>query len=142
MEISDVRRRLRGAIEEAKRRSVDRRGLADEAARVWEERLSTAVVPAFQAMQLALNGEGFRFAVSTPGKTARLSPERSPAEFIELALDIERDLPAVLVRSTRGRGRRMLSAERIVAEGPDIPEITQQAIVEILVEELVPFLER
>ena len=71
-----------------------------------------------------------------------MSLERSPAEFIEMALDTERDLPAVLVRSTRGRGRRIMSAERIVAEGPDIPDISQNAVVEILIEELVPFVER
>jgi len=142
MEVSDVRRRLRGAIEEAKRRAADRRALADEAARVWEERLSDAVVPAFHSVHTALSGEGFRFSVSTPGGTARLSPERSPADFIEMALDTERDQPAVLVRSTRGRGRRILSAERIVAEGPEIREISHDAVVEVLIGELVPFIER
>jgi len=142
MEVSEVRRRLRGAIEEAKRRAADRRALADEAARVWEERLTDAVEPAFQAVLSALSGEGFRFSVSTPAGTARLSLERSPAEFIEMGLDTERDLPAVLVRSTRGRGRRIISAERIVAEGPDIPDISQNAVVEILIGELIPFVER
>jgi hypothetical protein len=142
MEVSEVRRRIRGAIEEAKHRAADRRALADEAARVWEERLAEAVEPAFQAVQSALSGEGFRFSVSTPAGTARLALERSPAEYIEMALDTERDIPAVLVRSTRGRGRRIISAERIVAESPDIPDISQKAVVEILVEELIPFVER
>ena len=56
METSDVRRRLRGAIEQAKRRAADRRAVADEASRVWAERLPEAVVPAFQGLLNASNG--------------------------------------------------------------------------------------
>src|SRR5262252_5820919 len=99
MEPSDVRRRLRSAIEQAKRRAADRRGVADEASRVWAERLPGAVVPGFQAVLNALGGEGYKFSLSTPGETARLSPERSSAEFVEIALDTNRELPAVVVRS-------------------------------------------
>jgi hypothetical protein len=142
MEISDVRRRLRGAIDKAKRRVADHRAVADEASRVWAEKLTESIVPAFQAVQSALSGENYRFTVSTPGQTARLSPEKSPAEFVEMALDTERELPAVLIRSTRGRGSRTVSSERIVAEAPAIPEITQSAVVDVLIEELEPFIER
>jgi hypothetical protein len=142
MEVSDVRRRLRGAIEQAKRRAADRRGVVDEASRVWAERLPDAVVPACHAVHNALTGEGFRFSVSTPGETARLSPERSSAEFVEIALDTNREPPAVVVRSTRGRGNRTIASERIVAEGPEIAALTQDAIVGVLIEEIVPFIER
>ncbi|HEX6464718.1 MAG TPA: hypothetical protein VFZ98_09705 [Vicinamibacterales bacterium] len=142
MEPSDVRRRLRGAIEQAKRRAADRRAVADEATRVWAQRLPAAVVPAFQALQNVLNGEGHRFSVATPGETARLSLERSAEECVEMALDTDRELPAVVVRATRGRGRRMISSERIVAEGPEIAELGQDAVIGVLIEEIVPFIER
>jgi hypothetical protein len=142
METSDVRRRLRGAIEEAKRRAADRRAVSDEASRVWAERLPDAVVPAFHAVLNALNGDGHRFTVSTPGETARLSPERAAAEFVEIALDTNRELPAVVVRSTRGRGSRTLESERVVAEGPEIASLTQDTVVGVLIEEIVPFIER
>jgi hypothetical protein len=142
MEPSDVRRRLRGAIEQAKRRAADRRGVADEASRVWRERLPDVVVPAFQAVLNALSGDGFKFSLSTPGETARLSPERSPAEFAEIALDTNRELPAVMVRSTRGRGSRTIESERVVAEGPEIAELTDDAIVGILIDEIVLLIER
>jgi len=142
METSDVRRRLRGAIEQAKRRAADRRGVADEASRVWRERLPDVIVPAFQAVLNALSGDGFKFSLSTPGETARLSPERSSAEFVEIALDTNRELPAVVVRSTRGRGSRTIESERVVAEGPEIAELTQDAVIAILIEEIVPFIER
>lgn len=142
METSDVRRRLRSAIDQAKRRAADRRGVADEASRVWAEQLPGAVVPAFQAVLNVLSGEGFKFSLSTPGETARLSPDRSSAEFVELALDTNRELPAVIVRSTRGRGNRTIESERVVAEGPEIAELTQDVVVGVLIEEIVPFIER
>jgi len=142
VETSDVRRRLRGAIEQAKRRAADRRAVADEASRVWAERLPDAVVPAFQAVLNALSGDGFKFSLSTPGGTARLSPERSSAEFVEVALDTNRELPGVIVRSTRGRGSRTIESERVVAEGPEIAELTQDAVIGVLIEEVVPFIER
>jgi hypothetical protein len=142
MEVSDVRRRLRIAIDQAKRRAADRRAVADEASRFWGERLPEAVVPAFQAVQNALTGEGFKFSLSTPGETARLSPERSSAEFVELALDTTRELPAVIVRSTRGRGSRTIESERVVAEGPEIAQLTQDAVIGVVIGEIVPFIER
>ena len=142
METSDVRRRLRGAIEQAKRRAADRRAVADEASRVWAERLPEAVVPAFHAVLNVLSGDGFKFSLSTPGQTARLSPERSSAEFVEVALDTDRDLPAVIVKSTRGRGSRTIESERVVAEGPEIAELTEDAVIGVVIEEIVPFIER
>ncbi|HYT65895.1 MAG TPA: hypothetical protein VEL51_05730 [Vicinamibacterales bacterium] len=142
MEVSDVRRRLRGAIEDAKRRAADRRARADEASRAWQEVLPTIAVPAFHAMASALTGEGHRFKVLTPGDAVRLSPERSAEEFIELVLDTARDMPALMVHSTRGRGRRIISVERSVREGAAIAQLTQEDVVGILLEELVPFIER
>ena len=78
----------------------------------------------------------------TPGGAARLALERSPEEFIELALDTERDQPAVMLRSTRGRGRRMVSSERVAREGSTIATLTQEDVVGLLLDELVPFIER
>jgi len=142
MEISDVRRRLRGAIDQAKRRAADHRAVAAEASRVWSQCLPETIVPAFQAVHNALSGDGLKFSLSTPGETARLSPERSSAEFVEMSLDTNRDLPAVLLRSTRGRGSRTIESERVVAEGPEIAELTQEVVVDAVIEGIVPLIER
>ena len=142
MEPSDVRRRLRAAIDEAKRHSTERRARVEAASRAWADVLPATVVPAFHALSQALAAEGHRFKVLTPGESARLSVERSAEEFIELALDTGRDVPAVMLRSTRGRGRRMISSERVAAEGGAIAPLTQEAVVGFLLEELIPFLER
>jgi len=142
MEVSDVRRRLRAAIDEAKRHSAERRARVDAASRAWEETLPVIVVPAFHALSQALAAEGHRFHVLTPGESARLSVERSAEEFVELALDTARETPAVMLRSTRGRGRRMVSSERVVVAGEAIAQLTQEAVVGLLLEELIPFIER
>ncbi|HYT76539.1 MAG TPA: hypothetical protein VEL79_17410 [Vicinamibacterales bacterium] len=142
MEVSDVRRRLRGAIEEARRHAADRRTRTDEATRAWRQLLPDVIVPAFQVTQSALTGEGHRFTVSTPGETARLTPERSAHDFVEMALDTARDVPAVMIRSTRGRGRHTVSAERIVREGGAIAALTEEDAVGALLEELIPLIER
>ena len=142
MEVSEVRRRLRAAIDEAKRRSTERRTQRDAAARAWGELLPQTAVPAFQAVASALTGEGHRFKVHTPGEAVRLSPDRPGEEFIELSLDTSGDEPAVMLRSAHGRGRRMVSAERSLATGAAISGLTQEQIVDALLQELIPFIER
>jgi|KBSMisStandDraft_5_1062788.scaffolds.fasta_scaffold2466274_1 hypothetical protein len=142
MEVSDLRRRLRSAIDDAKKRSVERRTRVDDARRAWERLLPEVAVPTFHTMAGALTAEGHRFKVFTPGEAVRLSLERSAEEFVELSLDTDRDEPALLLRSTRGRGRRIVSTERIVGEGAQIAGVTQEDLVAAILEELIPFIER
>jgi hypothetical protein len=142
MEVSDVRRRLRAAMEGAKVRAAERRTRTAEASRAYDEILETVAVPAFLSVVNALVGEGYRFKVTTPGRAVRLSPERSAADFVELALDSERDSPAIVLLSSRGRGRRAVTAEQILREGPQIAELTEEDIVAALLDELLPFIER
>ena len=142
MEVSDLRRRLRSAIDDAKKRSVERRTRVDDARRAWERLLPEMAVPTFHTMAGALTAEGHRFKVFTPGEAVRLSLERSAEEFVELSLDTDRDEPALLLRSTRGRGRRIVSTERIVSEGAQIAGVTQEDLVAAMLEELIPFIER
>ena len=142
MEVSDVRRRLRGAVDDAKRRAAERRARVDEASRSYEQFLTGIAVPAFHTMIQALTGEGYRFKVQTPGQAVRLVPDRSTGDYIEVALDSDRDSPVVVARSTRGRGSRTLSTERIVNEHTAIADLTEDDVVTVLLEELLPFIER
>lgn len=142
MEVSDVRRRIRAAIETARARAAERRTRTDEAARAYEQFLSAVAVPAFHSVAAALTGEGHRFNVITPAGSVRMSPERSAAAFIELALDTERDRPAVVLRSARGRGRRMIEAERTLREDLPIGELAEEDVIAALIDETIPFVER
>ena len=142
MEVSEVRRRLRGALDEARKRGAERRVRKDEAVRAWERLLPDVAVPAFHLIGSALTGEGQRFKVLTPGEAVRLVPERGGEEFVELALDSERDEPAVMLRSVRGRGRRIDSQERALREGNAIGDLSDADVIDAVLEELVPFIER
>src|SRR5215213_1383572 len=142
MEVSDVRRRIRAAIEAARARAAERRSRTDEASRAYDVFLDNVAVPAFHTVTSALTGEGHRFKVITPGRAVRMSSERSPEDFIELALDTERDAPAVVIVTSRGRGRRMVSTERLVREDLPIAELAEEDVVAALLEELLPFIER
>ena len=142
MEVSDVRRRIRSAIETARARGAERRARTDDAARAYEQFLPAIAVPAFHGVAAALTGEGHRFNVITPAGTVRMSPERSAEDFIELALDTERDRPAVVLRTARGRGRRMVSTERPLREDLPIGELAEEDVVTAVIEEAIPFIER
>ena len=142
MELSDVRRRLRGAMDEAKKRAAERRARGDEASRSFDTFLPEVAVPAFHALAQALTGEGFRFKVLTPGRAVRLSSEFSPDDYLELARDTARDTPGLVLTTSHGRGRRNVSAERAVFEGRPIADLTQDDVLGLLLHDIVPFVER
>ena len=142
MEVSDVRRRLRGAIENARHAAAGRRVRSDGAARAYEELLAQRAVPLFHQVASALVAEGHMFKVFTPAGSVRLASERTPDEFIELTLDGSSDPPQVVGRSSRGRGRRLMTSERPVREGAPVAELTEDDLLSFLLEELVPLLER
>ena len=110
MEIADVRRRVRGAIENARKESVERRERSDGAAKAYTLFLERQAVPTFRLVAVALTGEGLRFNVSTPAESVRLSSEGNAEDYLELALDSSQDPPAVMGRTSRGRGRRAFTS--------------------------------
>lgn len=142
MEIPEVRRRVRSAIEQARRDQTSRRERSDAAARDYEALLTERAVPAFHKIALALTAEGHRYKVSTPAGSVRLSAEGVPTDFIEVVLDGDEDPPVVLGRTSRGRGRHTIAQERPVRQGAAPSDLTEDDIVEYLLNEVIPFIER
>jgi hypothetical protein len=142
MEVSEVRRRLRAAIEDARRGTAERRVRTDAAARAYEEFLARRAVPVFHQFATALTGEGHPFKVFTPAASVRLASERSQEDFIELALDDASNPPGVVGRISRGRGRRMISSERPVREGVAIADLTEEDVLAFLLQEIAALVER
>jgi len=142
VEISEVRRRLLAAIDKARRAAEDRRVRTDIAARDYQAFLDQRATPVFHQLAAALKAEGYSFKVFTPASSTRLASDRSPEEFIELSLDDTSDPPAVLGRTTRGRGRRMTSAERAIRDGVPIADLTDEDVLAFLLEEITALLER
>ncbi|HEX6973544.1 MAG TPA: hypothetical protein VF147_04045, partial [Vicinamibacterales bacterium] len=139
-EVSDIRRRVRTAIDAARLRASERRARATEAKREYETFLEQRAIPAFHQFAAALVGEGFLYKVFTPAGTVRLAAERSPDEFLELGLDDTADPPQVVLRTSRGRGRRIIEDVKELT-GP-AQSLTDEDVIAILLKEIVPFLER
>lgn len=142
MDIPEVRRRLRAAIEEARRQAEGRRTRNDAAARDYEVFLEQRAVPLFHTVASALVAEGHQFKVFTPANSVRLASQRSNEDFIELALDTESNPPAVFGRISRGRGRGGVSSERPVLKGAAVADLTEEDVLSFLLDEIAPFVER
>jgi hypothetical protein len=142
MEVSEVRRRLRAAIEGARRAAQERRGRSDQAEREYEAMLTAHAVPMFHQVAAALAAEGHRFKVFTPAGSVRLASDSRGDDFIELALDASADPPVVIGRTSRGRGSRLVTSERPVREGAPVGTITDEDVLAFLLSEIAPFVER
>ena len=70
----------------------------------------------------------------------RLSSENALESFIELVLDSTDDPPVVLGRTNVGRGRRALTRERPLRK--DIASLTHDDVVDFVLDEIAPFVDR
>jgi hypothetical protein len=136
MDIPEVRRRVRAAIEQARRDAGARRERVDVASRAYDEFLVSRAIPAFNLIASALVAEGHRFKVLTPAGSVRLTAEGAPDDFIELTFDPSEDPPLVLGRANVGRGRRSVTSERPVREGTDVQNLTDEDVVNFVTSEL------
>jgi hypothetical protein len=139
MEISEIRKRLSQTIERAKRQAAERRARGDEAARAFETVLSTTAVPLFRQIANILRSDGYLFNVFTPSGSVRLMSDRTAEDFIELSLETAGEQPQVIGHVSRSRGRRVIESERAIG-GPG--ELTEEMVLEFLLKELEPFVER
>lgn len=142
IEISDMRRRLRAAIEKSRKAAEARRLEVDEASAAYEQFLARLAEPLVQMLANALRAEGLAFTVFTPKRGLRLSSSRSGEDFIEFALDTSAPHPTVLLRVNRGRGRRVVQHERPIRGEERIDQLTEEDVLKALMEEIGPFVER
>ncbi len=98
-------------------------------------------VPLFRQLANALKAHGYPFSLFTPGGSVRLMSERSSEDYIELTLDTSDDPPRVIGRSSRGRGHRVVESEQPIGEGA-VRDLTEEHVLQFVLKELEPFLER
>jgi hypothetical protein len=142
METADVRRRVNGAIEQARRKAAERRIRADEAAREFDVFLERVAVPLFRTAAQALRAAGYPFNVFTPAGGVRLMSERSAHDYIELRLDATEDPPRVVGRTTFERGHRVVDTERPLHGTSPVRDLDDEAVLAFLLKELEPLVER
>lgn len=142
MEVSEVRRQLRHAIDSAKARAQQRRQHAADVERAYAEFLEQIAVPTTRMLANALKAEGYLFTVSTPSGGVRLASDRGRDDYVEFSLDGSGEKPTVMGRIRRTRGSRTLEDERPLKAGAAPQEISDADVLAFLVEALEPWLER
>ena len=141
MEVSEVRKRLLHAMERARRAAAERRARVDQASRDYDVFLERIAVPLFHQVAAALKAEAYIFNVFAPGGSVRLMSERAAEDYIELTLDVAGPEPRVVGHCSRIRGRRVLESESPIADVA-IQDLTDEHVLEFVLKELEPFVER
>ena len=142
MEVSEVRRQLKHAIERARTRAQQRRHRTAEAERAYAAFLEQVATPTARMLANALKAEGYPFTVSTPSGGLRLASDRSRDDYVEFVLDSASDRPTVVGRIRRTRGSRTTEDERPVKAGVELEELSDSDVLAFLVDALDPWLER
>ena len=139
-DVGVVRKRVRFAIEQARRDQADRRERVAEARKNYETFLETAAIPVFRMFANILKSENLNFEVMTPAGGVRLQSERNRDDAIEMELDSTADPPQPLVTVTRVRGSRVVQSERSIKGSNPLVQLTEDDVIEMLLEELRPWL--
>ena len=140
MDIPEVRRRLRAAIVSARAAAQQRQARVDAASREYDPFLTERAVPLFRTFASALAAERLRFKVFTPAGSVRLVREGASEDYIELVLDTSGDVPQVIGRTSRGRGRHQVTKERPLKDGANVDVLGEEDVLQFLVDEIVTLL--
>jgi hypothetical protein len=141
VEVSQVRRRVTAAIEQARRNQQQRRERSAETERAYQTFLSEIAVPVTRMVAGSLKADGYPFTVATPGGGLRLTSDNRHNDYIDVGLDTSADPPEVTARINYVRGSRTITDERPVKPGASPRDITEEDFLEFLVKALEPWLE-
>jgi hypothetical protein len=142
MEISDIRRRLRHALDQARKDSAERRARVDLAATAYSAFLRDIATPVFRMFANVAKAEGQAFAIFTPAEGVRLASERHADDFMEVWLDTSLDPPQVATRVSRVRGRDVTLREGLLRPGAPINGLTDEDVFVFLLANIGPLVER
>ncbi len=141
IETSELRKRVRAAIDKSRRAAVARRAQLDQAAAEYAQLLDSAR-PLVQMLANTLRAEGYNFTVFMPQGGLRMGLAKSADDFIEFALDTSQPEPVAVLRVNQSRGRRVLQHERAIKGRTPLGRLTEEDVLQALLEELAPFVER
>jgi hypothetical protein len=126
----------------ARERARQRRERSEEAEKAYGDFLDRLAAPLARQVVNALRAEGYAFTVSTPGRGLRVSSDHGRDDFVELELATGGQAPEVIGRIRRTRGSRTIDEERPVRPGTPPGDLTEDDVLEFLMQALEPWLER
>jgi hypothetical protein len=134
MDVSELRKRIIRALDEARKDATTRRQHVDEAQAAYERFLGGVAVPTMKHAATVLKAQGFPCTVDTPAESVRLTMAGSHDTFVELALDTRAPAPHVVGRTSVGRGRSGLMVDETpLANGKAVGELTDEDVAAYLV---------
>ncbi len=137
MDVSDLRKRILRALDDARKDSTARREQLDAAAAAYEAFLSETVVPLVRQSVAVLRAEGHAFTANTPAGSVRLTSDASPQTFLEFELDTIGASPQVVGRVSLARGRQgVIVEERPIAPGKPLADLADDDVAKFLVAEI------
>jgi hypothetical protein len=139
-DVAVIRKRVKTAIEQARRDQAERRERVADAQRNYQAFLDTAAIPVFRMIANVLKSEGMNFEVMSPAGGVRLQSERNREDAINLELDTTADPPQPLVTITRVRGSRVTQRDRSIKGSNPLAQLTEDDVIDMLLEELRPWL--
>jgi len=142
VEVSEVRRRLQQASDEAKGRAKTRRERNASAESAYAAFLAAVAVPMARQVAGVLKAQGHPFTVFTPGNGVRVAHDRGRDDFVEIALDTEGETPQVVGRTSYTRGSRTVVDVQPVAADADPARVGDAELLEFFAHAVEPWLER
>jgi hypothetical protein len=137
MDVSDLRKRILRALDDARKDQSSRRGVLDEASQAYATFLQTLGVPLLKQAVQVLRAEQHGFTVNTPADGAQLISDASPNTFLEFTLDTTGPTPQVIGRVSLAHGRQgRIVEERPVAAGKPVAAVTEEDVAKFLVAEI------
>ncbi len=137
MDVSELRKKILRALDDARQDAATRRQAIDEAGKAYGVFLADVAGPVMRQAASVLKAEGHVFSVETPANSVRIVAAGSPETFIELTLDTTGAEPVVVGRVSVSRGKRgLVVAERPIAPGAPVASLTEDDLSAFLVSEL------
>ena len=137
MDVSDLRKRIIRALDEARKDATARRQEVDAATAAFETFLANSAVPLVRQAAAVLRAEGHQFTVNTPAGSVRLASDGSPQTFLEFELDVAGHTPQVVGRVSLARGRQgVVVEERPIATGKSLADLGDDDVAKFLVAEI------
>jgi hypothetical protein len=133
VDVSDLRKRIIRALDDARKESATRRSSVDQAAADYATFLETVAVPLLKQAQAVLKAERQPFTVHTPASSARLVSDSAAETFLEIALDTTAAKPQVIGRVSLARARQgVVVDEKPIAPETPIAKLSDSDVAEFL----------
>ena len=133
MDVSELRKSILRALDNARKEAATRRTSVDEAGVAYATFLETVAVPLLRQAQSVLKAERQPFTVHTPAGSARLASDAAPETFLEITLDSTGAKPQVIGRISLARGRQgVVVDERPIGAETAIAKLGESDVAEFL----------